>query len=204
MEPMKPMAPMEPMKPMEPLKFDPPWWPEDLGEAASSGAQNGMRYAFFPQKRRLLIERDGAKIALRQWRSPDFRSFPAVRVILFTRLHEPIWAGRAGHVAPRLRPPTTSRRVGSGSLAAPSVAPGLSDRSKTQPRKPPSTGEPPQAPTPALRDPCVRIARGRGKRGPRRRSVPAWRDRSACPPSPSADRAQPAHPSIPGETAWGS
>ena len=58
MEPMKPMAPI---KPMEPLKFDPPWWPEDLGEAASSGSQNGMRYAFFPQKRRLLIERDGKK-----------------------------------------------------------------------------------------------------------------------------------------------
>ena len=57
MEPMKPMAPMTPI---EPLKFDPPWWPEELGHAASSGAQNGMRYAFFPQKRRLLIERDGA------------------------------------------------------------------------------------------------------------------------------------------------
>jgi len=61
MEPMKPMAPMEPMKPMEPLKFDPPWWPEELGHAASSGAQNGMRYAFFPEKRRLLVERDGVK-----------------------------------------------------------------------------------------------------------------------------------------------
>ncbi len=58
MEPMKPMAPMTPM---EPLKFDPPWWPEELGDAASSGTQNGMRYAFFPKKRRLLVERDGAK-----------------------------------------------------------------------------------------------------------------------------------------------
>jgi hypothetical protein len=52
---------MEPMKPMEPLKFDPPWWPEELGEPASSGGQNGMRYAFFPQKRRLLVEADGRK-----------------------------------------------------------------------------------------------------------------------------------------------
>ena len=58
---MKPMVPMEPLKPMKPLKFAAPWWPEDLGEAASSGVQNGMRYAFFPQKRRLLIEQDGAK-----------------------------------------------------------------------------------------------------------------------------------------------
>jgi hypothetical protein len=61
MEPMKPMAPMTPMKPMEPLKFDTPWWPEELGDPASSGGQNGMRYAFFPQKRRLLIEQDGKK-----------------------------------------------------------------------------------------------------------------------------------------------
>lgn len=58
MEPMKPMAPMEPMKP---LQFDPPWWPQELGEPSSSGAQNGMRYAFFPERRRLLVERDGKK-----------------------------------------------------------------------------------------------------------------------------------------------
>ncbi len=28
---------------------------------SSSGAQNGMRYAFFPEKRRLLVEQDGKK-----------------------------------------------------------------------------------------------------------------------------------------------
>jgi hypothetical protein len=61
MEPMKPMAPMEPMKPMEPLEFDPPWWPDDLGQPASSGGQNDMRYAFFPEKRRLLVEQGGKK-----------------------------------------------------------------------------------------------------------------------------------------------
>jgi len=52
---------MEPMKPMEPLKFDPPWWPQELGEPSTSGAQNGMRYAFFPEKRRLLVEQHGRK-----------------------------------------------------------------------------------------------------------------------------------------------
>lgn len=57
------MAPMEPMKPMEPLRFDPPWWPEELGQPASNGAQNGMRYAFFPGTRRLLVEREGRKTA---------------------------------------------------------------------------------------------------------------------------------------------
>ncbi len=62
MEPMKPMKPMEGMKPMEPMKpmeGTKPWWPEDLGSPSTSGAQNGMKYAFFPDKHRLLIERDG-------------------------------------------------------------------------------------------------------------------------------------------------
>jgi hypothetical protein len=35
------------------------WWPADLGAPASSGAQNDMRYACFPEKRRLAIQRYG-------------------------------------------------------------------------------------------------------------------------------------------------
>jgi hypothetical protein len=35
------------------------WWPEELGEPSSRGAQNGQRYAVFPQARRLAIERGG-------------------------------------------------------------------------------------------------------------------------------------------------
>jgi len=34
-------------------------WPDDLGPPASSGSQNGMRYAWFPQARRLSIDVDG-------------------------------------------------------------------------------------------------------------------------------------------------
>jgi hypothetical protein len=56
MEPMKPMAPMQPMDPMQ---GGDAWWPKEFGDPASSGAQNGMRYAFFGEARRLLIERDG-------------------------------------------------------------------------------------------------------------------------------------------------
>lgn len=65
MEPMKPMTPMEPMGPMKPMAPMAPmsggerWWPEELGQPASSGAQGGTRYAFFPDARRLLVERDG-------------------------------------------------------------------------------------------------------------------------------------------------
>jgi hypothetical protein len=56
MEPMKPMAPMEQMKPMSAPEA---WWPADLGQPSTSGSQNTMRYAFFAEKHRLLIERDG-------------------------------------------------------------------------------------------------------------------------------------------------
>jgi hypothetical protein len=59
MEPMKPMKPMAPMKPMEPMSGGEKWWPDDLGQPSTSGSQNGMRYAFFPEKQRLLIEQDG-------------------------------------------------------------------------------------------------------------------------------------------------
>ncbi|MES2438874.1 MAG: SHOCT domain-containing protein [Verrucomicrobiota bacterium] len=35
------------------------WWPGDLGNPSSSGSQNNVRYAFFPQARRLAVQRDG-------------------------------------------------------------------------------------------------------------------------------------------------
>lgn len=53
------MEPMRPMEPMKPMKGAEPWWPEDLGSPASSGGQNGLRYAFFPEKHRLMVEREG-------------------------------------------------------------------------------------------------------------------------------------------------
>jgi hypothetical protein len=40
---------------MEQLK----WWEESLGEPAASGSQGGARFAFFPDKKLLLIERAG-------------------------------------------------------------------------------------------------------------------------------------------------
>jgi len=36
------------------------WWPVDLGSPASSGAQNNIRYAYFPGPRRLAVEMNGA------------------------------------------------------------------------------------------------------------------------------------------------
>ncbi|RZL47636.1 MAG: hypothetical protein EOP71_06065 [Variovorax sp.] len=60
MEPMKPMAPMKPMEPMKPM--DPPssdWWPEGLSNPSSSGSQNDLHYAFFPDQHRLAIQQNG-------------------------------------------------------------------------------------------------------------------------------------------------
>ena len=36
-----------------------PWWPAELGSPASTGAQNDLRYAYFPGPRRLAIHEDG-------------------------------------------------------------------------------------------------------------------------------------------------
>jgi hypothetical protein len=35
------------------------WWPAGLGRPSSSGAQNDMRYAFFPEARRLAVQQGG-------------------------------------------------------------------------------------------------------------------------------------------------
>jgi hypothetical protein len=56
MEPMKPMKPMKPMEPMKSMAGGEKWWPDALGQPSTNGLQNGIRYAFFPEKRRLLIE----------------------------------------------------------------------------------------------------------------------------------------------------
>jgi hypothetical protein len=53
------MEPLRPMKPMSPLAPPDRWWSDELGDPSSSGAQNGARYAFFPNKKLLIIERGG-------------------------------------------------------------------------------------------------------------------------------------------------
>jgi len=67
---MEPMKPMKPMEPMEPMKGAQPWWPKELGQPASSGGQNDLRYAFFPDAHRLLVETDGK---LKTYDSGDHR-----------------------------------------------------------------------------------------------------------------------------------
>ena len=35
------------------------WWPGDLGRPSATGSQNGMRYAYFPAQRRLVVDSEG-------------------------------------------------------------------------------------------------------------------------------------------------
>jgi hypothetical protein len=43
----------------EPSTASAGWWPADLGSPAATGSQNGLRYAYFPGKRRLAVEVNG-------------------------------------------------------------------------------------------------------------------------------------------------
>lgn len=40
------------------------WWPAELGSPSSSGGQNDSRYAYFPQPRRLAIQRGDGQVTL--------------------------------------------------------------------------------------------------------------------------------------------
>ena len=62
MEPMKPLVPFALFKDIATLPGTTSaerWWPKAPGEPATAGAQDGLRYAVFPDSRRLVIERDG-------------------------------------------------------------------------------------------------------------------------------------------------
>ena len=43
----------------EPADAAPDWWPAALGRPSAAGAQNGMRYACFPEARRVAVEQAG-------------------------------------------------------------------------------------------------------------------------------------------------
>jgi hypothetical protein len=55
---------------MEPMSAAEKWWPDELGHPSTSGSQDDLRYAFFPDKQRLLLERDGK---LTQYDTGDHR-----------------------------------------------------------------------------------------------------------------------------------
>lgn len=58
-EPPKPVSPGEGVSLFVPGSGTSNWWPRELGTPASSGAQNDMRYAYFPSVNRLAIDVNG-------------------------------------------------------------------------------------------------------------------------------------------------
>lgn len=69
------------------------WWPEELGHAASTGAQNSLRYAFFPASHRLAIDTDG-QIAVYDTKDHRITGFSQQQSgdqsITFTSQHGPV------------------------------------------------------------------------------------------------------------------
>jgi hypothetical protein len=48
-----------PGSPSAPPESAKPWWPDGLGQPSSTGSQNGMHYACFPDARRVAVQQAG-------------------------------------------------------------------------------------------------------------------------------------------------
>ena len=96
------------------------WWPASLGAPASTGAQNTMRYAFFPASRRLAVETAGR---LRIYDTADHQlsgfaqQQSGSQSLAFTSQHGPVRVADLAEVpadaaaeAPRQRPPRRTPR----------------------------------------------------------------------------------------------
>ncbi|MGX7706075.1 SHOCT domain-containing protein [Methylobacterium sp. Gmos1] len=112
------------------------WWPEGLGQPATSGSQNDARYAFFPESRRLAIE-SGGRVTL--YDTGDHRiggvsqQQGSSHSLSFTSQHGPVRldelpvvgepgpdAGPAPQAAPALAPETSTPTPPSQPAGAPS------------------------------------------------------------------------------------
>ena len=56
------------------------WWPAELGAPSSTGSQNNLRYAYFPEARRLAVDIAGKLTVYRHARPPDRWSLAAARL----------------------------------------------------------------------------------------------------------------------------
>ena len=122
------------------------WWPAELGTPSSTGAQNDMRYAFFPAARRLAIAAGRHGDGLRHRRPPARRLLAAaVRRPLadFTSQHGLVRVARprrrrAGERTAdgRVDSGDAGRAAGRGRRPAPRGAPGRHPRQDRAARRP--------------------------------------------------------------------
>jgi Short C-terminal domain len=72
------------------------WWPADLGVPSSLGAQNDVRYAYFPAKRRLAVDLNG-KVTVYDTQDHQIGGFsqqPGLGSLSFASQHCPVDVGR--------------------------------------------------------------------------------------------------------------
>ncbi|MDP2733586.1 MAG: SHOCT domain-containing protein [Hoeflea sp.] len=135
------------------------WWPEDLGQAASTGAQNQMRYAWFPEKARLAIDDGDGAVRIYDTGSHQIRGFgqqqSGGQSLSFTSQHGLVKLSE-------LRQVNASRRDDGTGSPAPSLSEALLKSSGGKPR--PET--PPASPGPAPAEPDAPEPAGTGTADP--------------------------------------
>lgn len=125
------------------------WWPEDLGQAASTGAQNQMRYAWFPDKARLAIDGGDGAVRIYDTGAHQIGGFSQQQSggqsLSFTSQHGLVKLSE-------LRQVNASRRDDGTGSPAPSLSEALLKSSSGKPvREAPSE---PDAPEPAVNTPA--------------------------------------------------
>jgi Short C-terminal domain len=112
------------------------WWPHDLGSPASTGAQNDLRYAYFPGPRRLAIQERGE---VRVYDAGEHRisgfsqQQSGDQSLTFTSQHGLVRVADLALVSPeRDRPPNPAPSI----AAPPPRTPGSEPRAAAQPLAP--------------------------------------------------------------------
>jgi hypothetical protein len=101
------------------------WWPADLGAPASVGAQNAMRYAYFPVARRLAVDHNG-KVTVYDTQDHQITGYSQQQSgsgsVAFTSQHGTVDVGRLPVVEEDRAAPPSLAVAGSGAANAPSGA----------------------------------------------------------------------------------
>jgi hypothetical protein len=101
------------------------WWPADLGAPASTGAQNAMRYAYFPAARRLAVDHNG-RVTVYDAQDHQITGFSQQQSgpgsVAFVSQHGTVDVGRLPVVGEDGTAPASPAVADSGSTNAPSGA----------------------------------------------------------------------------------
>lgn len=92
------------------------WWPGGLGHPSATGSQDGLRYAYFPESRRLAVEQ-GAGIALYDTGGHAISGVSqADGQLSFTGAEGPVALGRLNRIAAEEAPSSSPPASGTGDI----------------------------------------------------------------------------------------